>query len=163
MKSRALTFLTAGILSALALDIAAQNKVQDQPRKKTQVNTEQKTPVKIIQFIPGTWTIEQVFRGKEEITETDTIAKNQALEFNREGRYMSYSGTEMIDSGAYRLNEDHAILYMASAVDDRTTEWNVWFSADGMMTLQLKDGVKHGETFRYVYRRTGNTTSSTRD
>ena len=163
MKSRALTFLTAGILSALALDIAAQNKAQDQPKKKTQVNTEQKTPVKIIQYIPGTWTIEQVFRGKEEITDTDTIAKNQALEFNREGRYMSYSGTEMIDSGAYRLNEDHAILYMASAVDDRTTEWNVWFSGGGMMTLQLKDGVKHGETFRYVYRRTGNTTSSTRD
>lgn len=126
-------------------------KKQDQP----QVNTKQETPVKIIQFIPGTWTMEQVLRGNEDISATDTVAQSQMLVFNREGRYMSYSGSEKIDSGAYRINEDHAILYMSSELSQNTSEWNVWFG-DGTMTLKLRDGVRHGEKFSYTYRRTDN-------
>lgn len=126
------------------------------------VNTDRKTPVKIIEYIPGTWAIEQVKRGKEDVTSTDTLAQNQTLEFNREGRYLSYSGQEKIDSGAYRLNEQQAILYLESETNDKPSEWNVWFDPSGTMTLRMRDGSKHGESFTYIYRRQGTATTSNR-
>lgn len=136
------------------------NRSGGQTKGAPQVNTKQSTPVKIIEFLPGTWTIEQVFRGKNELTENDTTSQDQMLVFNSEGRYMSYSGSERIDSGAYRVNEDHAILYLSSETDDKTHEWNVAFSEDGTMTMDIRDGVTHGERYRYVYRRSG---SASRD
>jgi hypothetical protein len=151
--------IAALCITALCCLITVANFAQDNNKKNNQqVNTKQKTPVKIIQFIPGVWTLDQVIRGNKDISATDTVAQNQTLEFNREGRYMSYSGNERIDSGAYRLNEDHAILYMASETeDDKTQQWNVWFSDEGTMTLKLKEASGgHGENFSYVYRRTSN-------
>ncbi len=136
-----------------------KSKAYTNERKKSagdQVNTKQETPVKIIQFIPGSWTLDQVLRGGKDISENDTVAQRQTLEFNREGRYMSYSGNEKIDSGAYRLNEDHAILYLSSETDDKVQEWNVWFGQDGTMKLKLRDGEAHGENFSYIYKRAAN-------
>jgi hypothetical protein len=171
MNKHILTLIIAGMLSSLTFHSFGQergdtdytnNRTKGKGKKESQVNTKQKTPVKIIQYIPGTWEVEQVLRGQKDVSETDTLAKNQRLEFNREGRYMSYSGTEMIDSGAYRLNEDHAILYLQSDVEEKTSEWNVWFDKSGNMTLIPKDPLK-GETLSYTYRRTANATSSNRD
>jgi hypothetical protein len=165
MKKCIAAWCLAAIGSLLFVDTMAQEKRTDYTDKKRkdqatskeqQFNTEQKTPVKIIQFIPGSWTLDQVIRGGKDISEHDTVAQYQTLEFNREGRYVSYAGNEKIDSGAYRLNEDHAILYMASETDDKAHEWYVWFSEDGTMTLKHHDGVAHGEKFLYVYKRTSN-------
>lgn len=135
------------------------NRTRGKGKPDRNVNTEKSSPVKFIQYLPGRWEVQQVLRGKKDITETDTLVKNQVIEFNREGRYMSYSGREMIDSGAYRLNEQHAVLYLDSDLNDTTSEWSIWFTPDGVMTLQLRDGVRHGERFRYVYKRQGTTTS----
>jgi hypothetical protein len=163
MNNRLLTLITVGIFSILSLNVSAQEKERNdtdytnnrKDKKNSTVNTKQQTPVKIIQYIPGSWTVEQVLRGKEDITGTDTLARNQKIEFNREGRYMSYTGTEMIDSGAYRINENTSRLYLESDVAESDTEWNVWFDRSGIMTLQLVNGNQHAEDFRYVYRRTG--------
>jgi|GEM_PF-3334063 len=138
------------------------NRKKGKSAKDANVNTEQSTPEKIIHFIPGTWEVEAVFRGKEDITDSDTLAKNQTLEFTREGRYMINSGKERIDSGAFRVNEQDKILYLASDFNETTTEWKISFDKTAAMTLQLKDGVVHGERFRYVYRRIPHTTSSKR-
>jgi hypothetical protein len=175
MKNYIATLCIAGLCSGFMTDAVAQDnkkrndtdytnnrKSQDYTNKRKdktnneQVNTKQETPVKIIEFIPGTWTLDQVIRGGKDVSENDTVAQHQTLEFNREGRYVSYSGNERIDSGAYRLNEDHAILYMASETDEKAHEWSVWFDAEGTMTMKLHDGVAHGENFSYVYRRTSN-------
>lgn len=169
MKNSLLTLIAAGILTIFSSDSFAQAEGQrgntdytnnrKGKKKNAYANTRQQTPVKIIQYIPGSWTIEQVLRGKEDITGTDTLARNQRIEFNREGRYMSYTGTEMIDSGAYRINENTSRLYLQSDVEDSESEWNVWFSPKGMMTIQLINGNKHAENFRYVYRRTSTVTT----
>jgi hypothetical protein len=159
MKNNIATLFIAALCCLVSLENFAQdgNKKSDKRNaNRASINTKQKTPVKIIQYIPGVWTLDQVIHGNKDIAANDTVAQNQTLEFNREGRYMSYSGNERIDSGAYRLNEDHAILYLASETDDKPHEWNVWFKEDGTMILKQKDGTKHGENFSYVYRRTSN-------
>jgi hypothetical protein len=136
------------------------NRTKGQPKKGNQVN--RKSLVKIIEYIPGSWKIEHVYKGKEDVMETDTLAQSQTIEFNREGRYVSHTGAEKIDSGAYRINEDHAILYLASETNEKPVEWYVSFNDEGQMTLQMKDTDKHSESFRYVYRRNGLPTSSNR-
>lgn len=127
---------------------SAESKQQD-----VKVNTEYETPVKIMEFIYGTWTIEQVKRGQKDISASDTTSQEERIEFNPEGRYTSYSGNERIDSGAYRINEQQAILYMESETARNTSEWNVWFKEEGTMTLKLRDGPNHGERFTYIYRK----------
>lgn len=159
MKPILIFFIIAGISSTVALNLSAQGAKSKNEKK---INTQQETPVKIIKYIPGTWMIDQVLKGKEDITETDTLAKNQTYEFNSEGRYVSYTGSEKIDSGAYRVNEDHGRLYLASAIGGTPTEWNVWFDQSGMMTLQEKNGNTNSDIFRYIYRRTSTTTTSNR-
>jgi hypothetical protein len=158
MKRNIITVLVAGALSLVAADVLSQ-----EDKTNSEVNTQQETPVKIIEYIPGTWVIQSVYRGKENVTATDTLAAIETIEFNREGRYMSYSGTEKLDSGAYRLNEQHGILYMASENnDDKPVEWKVSFAKDGTMTISMQNGSKQLENINYVYRRSGPETSSNR-
>lgn len=159
MKKHILSLIFSGTLCCLAFNGWAQAT----DNKNSSANTAQKTPVKIIEFIPGNWVIEHVYKGKKDVISTDTLAANQILEFNREGRYTSFSGTERVDSGAYRLNEDHGILYMASNTNDTPVEWNIWFDKQsGNMTLKKKVADKHTENLTYVYRRSGTATSSNR-
>jgi len=156
--------IIVGFLVSAAMCGWSQQTSGDKGKTKVEPNTKQSTPVKIIEYIPGTWAIQSVYRGKEDVTETDTLAQIETIEFNREGRYISFSGTEKIDSGAYRVNEEHGILYMASVNhDDQPLEWNVRFSKDGLMTIQSRNGGdKKLENINFVYRRTGPVTSSNR-
>jgi hypothetical protein len=139
------------------------NRTAGKPKPEKNVNTAKQTPVKIIEYIPGTWVIEHVYRGKEEVSKTDTLAPNESFEFNREGRYTSFSGNEKIDSGAYRINEEHAILYLASEGDnEKPAEWDVWFGKDGTMTMKSRNTPNKGEDFSYVYKRNSTETTSNR-
>ena len=133
--------------------------------KENQVNANAKaeTPVKIIQFIPGTWEISDVYQGDKSVGSTDSLASDQVtFEFNREGRYMKYSGGEMIDSGAYRLNENHALLYLESDVDQKSTQYAVWFK-DDTMSLREEGIPSQQIPLKYVYRRTSTGTTSNRE
>ena len=155
--------LIVGLLYAVDISAVAQNKDQDNKTKSKPSNeTSRQTITKIIEYIPGVWEIERVYQGKKDITKTDSLAPSQSIEFNREGRYISHTGREQIDSGAYRINEQHAILYLASESNEKPSEWYVSFDKNGLMTMRMKDASKHGESFRYVYRRTGTPTTSNR-
>ena len=160
MKTNILSLITAACFVCTATLCAAQD---DKDRGSTDYNRqkentekpERKIMTKIIEYIPGKWAIESVLRGNEDVTDTDTLAETQRIEFNREGRYVRYTGTEKIDSGAYRINEEHGLLYLASETDDKPTEWKVSFNKQGEMILRMNDVGAHGESFRYIYRRTG--------
>ena len=166
MKRNVLNLIVIGVLSFLTYEAVAQKRgdtdyTNNRGRNKAKrqiVNTDKQTPVKIIEYIPGTWKFEAVYKGKKDITATDTLAQIQSLEFDREGRFVSYSTNEKIDSGAYRINEQHAVLYLTNEDDKRTDEWYVRFGKDNTMTLTMKD--VHGGLFKYVYRRDGTTTTS---
>jgi hypothetical protein len=160
----AAAMLFAGTVAAQEKDDNdyTNNRSKDKS-KENEVNAKAETPVKIIQFIPGTWQIADVYQGDKSVGPTDSLASNQTtFEFNREGRYMKYSGNEMIDSGAYRLNENHALLYLESDVDQKSTQYAVWFKDD---TMSLREEGLQSEQIplKYVYRRTSTTTTSNRE
>ena len=60
------------------------------------------------------------------------------------------NSTTSIDSGSYRVNEQHGILYMESDADDITpTEWAISINKD-KLTLTGR-GEKADTRYKYVY------------
>jgi hypothetical protein len=101
--------------------------------------------------IVGAWQIREVTNA-----EGKDISANSShikwIEFTREGRYRSQMGSAM-DSGSYRVNENHALLYLQSDTNkNKTAQWKMTFG-ESMMTLTAKDNPGAGE-FKYVYVRT---------
>lgn len=144
-------FLAA--LSIATLSASAQE--EQKKRDENAINTRKKTPEKIIEHIVGTWEVEGIYKGKKDISNTDTVGANQTITFDREAKYVSYSANERIDSGTYRLNENHSLLYLESSTGQEPSEWKVSFTNNGM-TLQPRETYPHAESFRYVYTRKSN-------
>lgn len=148
-----------GILSIGCFTLVAQDKEAGSKNDKA-INTKQKTPVKIIEYIVGTWKINGDDSNASNSSGTQqTLGKT--IKFNREGRFVTSSGQEKLDSGAYRLNEDHAILYLESVSSGQPTEWNVSFRKN-VMTLwpRERETSAHAQNHKYVYSRSGATGGS---
>ncbi len=143
-----LFFFVLSITSYSQDDNDKKNKQLDKA-----INSNKKTPVKIIEYIVGTWQVENVYKGGKDISETDTLANEaRTMEFTREGKYMAYSGSEKIDSGLYRLNEQQSKLYLESQANGNPIEWNVTFRKNEM-TLQNAQTSQMAEKLKYIYSR----------
>jgi hypothetical protein len=158
MKINRKILLMAGLVWIVASTSFGQgedNIQKDRDRRKDDkaINTRQPTPTKIIEFIVGEWEAEDVYKGSQEVTNTDTLGTGDLIHFNREGQYTQYTGAEKLDSGSYRINEQHALLYLESADGSEPTTWKVNFSEDGRMYLRKRDDTAAAESFKYVYRR----------
>ena len=146
--------MVAGLMALCSTQVFAQNdntyrKQHDQNAK----NTKKETPTKIIEFIVGEWEAEEVYKGQKEVSDTDTLATDQIMAFDREGKYSISTGSGQIDSGSYRISEQHNILYLESAEHTSPpSEWRVTFSDDGKMFLRKRDEANM-EDFKFVYRR----------
>jgi hypothetical protein len=117
------------------------------------INSNKKTPVKIIEYIVGTWQVENVYKGDKDVSETDTLANDQrTMEFNREGKYFLFSGKEQIDSGLYRLNEQQSKLYLESHGNGNPIEWNITFRKNEMTLRNVQTSAK-AEKLKYIYSR----------
>jgi hypothetical protein len=145
--------LLVGILSFTSSQLLAQN--EKDIKKGTEKSTSNARHAKhnnLTETIVGTWQVDEIYKGKKEISNTDTLGYNNTIIFDREGNYVSHSGAEKIDSGLYRLNETHSILYLESETERETTEWNITFSK-GEMSLQPRGTHPHAQSFKYHYTR----------
>lgn len=162
MKTVFQSLIITGVFSVLSLTATAQDDNDytnnrgktDRKQDQNAINTRKKTPVKIIEYIVGTWQTDAIFKGKKEITGTDTVGSDRTIEFDREGRYVVYNRSEKADNGSYRLNENHSILYLESEAGQTPQEWKISLDENGLMTLQSTGTHQHAESFRYVYSRT---------
>ena len=125
-----LVFLVAGLVSG------PDKSAADFP-KNEETN-------KVIEMLAGSWKLQSIAdekrnqsttskRNKKSKTKAATAADTdmsrnamQMLEFDADGRYKVNNSTTAIDSGSYRINEQHSVLYMESDADDITpTEWDI--------------------------------------
>jgi hypothetical protein len=148
-----------------AITTSAQDKTTaDMPK-----NTETK---KFIELLAGTWKLERIVdeekgnkatanspetksneQKKTPATNTDQSRNAmQMLEFDPDARYKVNNSTTAIDSGSYRLNEQHGILYMESDSDDITpTEWAITLQKN-RLTLAGR-GENSDSRYKYVYQK----------
>jgi hypothetical protein len=153
-KSQILFFIvTLGFFYSGASAQDTDNNKRKRDREDA-INTRKKTPVKIIEYIVGKWEVDRVYNGDRDVTAANEAQAGKSIEFNSEGRYSSYSDRQKIDSGAYRLNEAHGILYLESETGKPISQWNISFTKSGVMTLQPRESTPNAESFKYVYTRT---------
>jgi len=132
-----LTILSTLILSLLAFAVRSQGK---------------KPIEKLFGDIAGTWRIQSIYDGKKDITKNDSSSV-QWMEFTEDGRYRNKTGNQVLDSGSYRVNENHHSLYLQSDRDkDNPAEWQLEFK-DNTMTLSGK-GTSQAKRFKYIYVKT---------
>lgn len=123
-------FLVAGLA-------AAQDKTASDFPKNEETN-------KVIEMLAGSWKLQGIEDEKRNTSATNKRNKKskskaapaadtdmsrnamQMVEFDPEGRYKVNNSTTAMDSGSYRINEQHSVLYMESDADDITpTEWDI--------------------------------------
>lgn len=153
MRYSLYSLLLVVILATVCFGVNAQNE-GDMGRKKKGTNLRKDVSENLTETIVGTWQVDEIFKGKKDISNTDTLGYNETIIFDNEGNYVSHSGEEKIDSGLYRLNETHSILYLESETGSQTTEWNISFSK-GKMILQSRQTHPHAQSFKYKYTRAG--------
>lgn len=157
MKTLKIVVAALCFCSFVCFNAAAQNE----SNKTTKPTREQNK--KIIERLPGTWTVTKVYDGKQDITPADSVADEQYV-FDYEGRYKNYVGTSLESEGSYRISESTALLYLqpddAYVSTKRSTQqtWKVSVTGDAM-TLQ-GTGAKEAKRFKYVFARTKAQTTS---
>jgi hypothetical protein len=150
------TLLLVGFFALMSFETWAQGEKDQGKAGNTNANSRRSIKNDLSETIVGTWQVDEIFKGKKDISNTDTLGVNETLIFDNEGKYVSHSGSEKIDSGLYRLNENHSVLFLESETEKSITEWNITFGKAGM-TLQPRGTHPHAQSFKYTYSRaTGN-------
>lgn len=116
--------------------------------------------VKEIEKIVGRWELAKTYAGSREITSNPNSESRSWIQFDRDGTYQLQRDGN--DTGSYRLNENHSILYLesgqavegsaAAASNGRVTEYQISLNGDVLTMQQRSD---NGSTNKYVYNRTG--------
>jgi hypothetical protein len=124
-------------------------------------NKSAKVSDKIIDHIVGTWEIskgESVTKKHEKNAQhARPIKENHLtnLEFKRNGRYKTTDSQKALDSGSYRINENHHRLYLESDADhNHPKEWDINIIKN-TLTLQ-SDSTKTKAHEKYFYTLAGN-------
>jgi hypothetical protein len=155
MKPSIHIFILASVCCVFSFTAFAQDDNDyNRKDKNTRAPAKQEPTEKIVEHIVGTWQVDKVYKGNKDISNTDTVGSNQTLVFDTELKYVRYSNNEKIDSGLYRLNENHSILYLESASGGEPSEWRVGFTGNGMI-LQPRENSPHAANFKYFYTKTG--------
>lgn len=115
------------------------------------VNTQQDTPVKLIEYLIGDWEMASTAGGQENGNQQG--APGERLTFTSEARYIAYDGNQKVDSGAYRMNEQLNNLYLESEANETPREFELDLESREL-TLKPRDAQENGAR-AYVYRRVG--------
>jgi hypothetical protein len=104
--------------------------------------------------------------SKGKTTESSTESKNgtmatenppdqsnnamEIMEFDRQARYKMNTAVTAVDSGSYRINEQHGILYLDSDKNNDPSEWTMSIK-NNVLTLGGKSDAD--KRYTYVYER----------
>jgi hypothetical protein len=111
-----------------------------------EVNTEQPTPVKMVEYLVGKWKLESVKGGSGNET------RDLTLTFTAESRYILHSGNEKIDSGTYQTGEYSNRLFLQSEKTENLNEWDMKVEEERMILTPSQPNTQQGGA-EYVYRR----------
>ena len=128
------------LLGALVMTSSAIAQVKDGANKQNEK-------------IRGAWKVEKVLSGKTEVARNPT--SGQWIEFRNDGKYVNH--TTSIDSGSFRLNENHSRLYLESQLQPdaaRIAEWEIALTDDSLTMTPAPTGKEKKaskDKMKYVY------------
>lgn len=121
-----------------------------------------KTAQKLFDMVVGNWTLAN---ASETGSKTSKLPQGDmySIEFTREAKYIIRNQSlQPYDSGFYRANEDHKLIYLQSSFhpSEQPAEWHASIK-DSMLTLTKKesgDKKSADKKTMYVYHRHSNST-----
>lgn len=140
MKITSLLFATLFLLT-----LASCDRDNRQAKETESANPDPETPVKLIEYLVGDW---------EMTSASGEDSPGKRITFTTEARYIVYDGTETVDSGAYRMNEQLNNIYLESEADENPREYEIELNPR-QMTLTPNDAASGQGASAYVYRRVG--------
>jgi len=140
-----INLFVSSVLVSLAL-YACQPDSRDNntQNENEQVNTEQQTPVKLIEYLVGEWELQNGSGAGQQGN------ASQRLTFTEEARYIAHSNGQKVDSGAYRMNEQLRNLYLESEADEKPREFEVELQQDVMTLTPTQQQGQGSLTYRRV-------------
>jgi hypothetical protein len=145
-----LYILLFALILLLTLESRAQTRKEPQKENlKKAVNTNRQTPKKMIERLVGEWAIAGIYDGKNDVTKNQG-GSGQNLTFTDEARFILRSGTQKIDSGAFRMNEQLRNIYLESEGTKKVHEWDVTFRSDSLI-LTRAQGADKADNLKYIY------------
>jgi hypothetical protein len=142
-----LFFSFFGIMTVLTLQSCQSDNRDREENDRQEANTRKETPAKLIELLVGEW---EIARGAA--ASGNQAKDGQRLTFTEEARYIMHSGSEKIDSGAYRMNEQLHNLYLESETNEKAMEYEVEIKTDTLI-LSLKEDARQSATTKQIYRR----------
>ena len=73
----AMCFLSTGLYAQKDNDYTKKEK--NKKEREEAINTNKKTPVKIIEHIVGTWQVDGIYKGNKDISDSDTVGYTRSL------------------------------------------------------------------------------------
>jgi|SRR5688500_16829645 len=142
-------FLFMAVVCALTLGACqSDTKKTTEGDDNEQVNTEQETPVKMIEQLVGEWQLE----ASQDQSAGQEAGAGQRLTFTEEARYIAESADQKVDSGAFRMNEQLQNLYLESETNEQPREYEMDLQQD-ILTLKPKGNQGGQANASYTYRR----------
>ncbi len=105
---------------------------------------------KLIDMLVGKWQITKINDGNKNTQVSSHPQAMQNIEFTREAKFIVRTNAITVDSGLFRTNEDHKLIYLES-INHRETpaEWKVDLKKN-MLILSQKEMPK-SNIQRYFY------------
>lgn len=136
--------------------------------QSTKDMTKTGSATKFIEMITGTWKLKSIVdaESKGKKVKTSTKSKNgtmatenppqqsnnamEIMEFDAQARYKMNTAVAAVDSGSYRINEQHGVLYLDSDKNNDPSEWTISIKKN-VLTLGGKSDAD--KRYTYVYDR----------
>jgi hypothetical protein len=153
------------IIGILIMFMALNNGVMAQ---STSDMTKTGNAKKFIEMITGTWKLKSIVdaESKGQRTKKRTDSKNgtiatknppdqsnnamEIMEFEPDARYKMNTAVTAVDSGSFRINEQHGVLYLDSDKSGDPSEWTISIKNNVLTLGGRSDADKR---YTYVYER----------
>ena len=96
----------------------------------------------------GTWMIERVYEGENDVTAQHNPSGNRWIKFNRNGSFESGGDPYGHNDGNWELDTTKSILFLDSNTEDDDSEWNVSFQDNKVIWQGI--GTPRQESFKII-------------
>lgn len=155
MKTRVALCVMCGLCALVSANVSAQQDREREEREQQReenIPTRQDSPEKAIETIVGTWEPLEASGGQVQSTGGDPI-EHHTLVFNRENQYLILDGQQQLDSGSWRMNEAHSVIYMESTEGDIPRAYHVSFTGNRLTLQPGPSAAARQDRPRHVFRR----------
>lgn len=138
--------IVLSILFAGSVQFVTNAQVQEQQPRQDSIPAQNPAAHKIMERLYGVWKTTDT-----QSAQSANAEGQQSIEFNPEAKYVMRRGNQVIETGSYRVNEQHSILYLENANAPRKpSEWKMDFEGNNLIMSARGSEARKQQRMVYV-------------